>query len=157
DYGAPDSISISTVGGGIYHCKRCVCTLPLGVLKSGSVKFDPALPLSKSQAIDRLGMGKMHKAIMRFPDVFWSNSEVLSYVSQPPGELAWSLSMAKYPGAAPVVVVLHAGTHADRVEAMNAADQSAYLLARVRTMWPSAPAPVEVLSSQWGADPFSLG
>jgi monoamine oxidase len=157
DYTAPGSISIHTAGGAVYQCTRCVCTLPLGVLKAGSVEFDPELPMSKQQAIDRLGMGRMHKAIMRFPDVFWSDSEVLSYVSQPPGELAWSLSMARYPGAAPVVIAFHAGTHADQVEAMTADDLAAYLLARVRKMWPSAPAPVEVLAARWGADPFSLG
>jgi monoamine oxidase len=156
NYGTPDSITISTSTGD-YQCKRCVCTLPLGVLKAGSVQFEPALPAEKTQAIARLGMGKMHKALVRFPQVFWSNAHILSLVSQPPGELAWSLSMARYPGAAPVLVALHTGAKAVEVEAMTIPQLTDYLMMRLRKTWPTAPAPVEVLSSQWGADPFSLG
>jgi monoamine oxidase len=155
-YGIPDAITIGT-SAGTYQCKRCICTLPLGVLKAGSVHFDPALPAAKTQSIGRLGMGRMHKAIARFPDAFWTGSEVVSYVSQPPGELAWNLSLASYPGAAPVLVAFHAGSKADEIEAMGTSQLTDYLLARLRTIWPTAPAPVEVMSSQWGADPFSLG
>jgi hypothetical protein len=36
-------------------------TLPLGVLKRGSVQFTPPLPARKQQAINALGMGVLDK------------------------------------------------------------------------------------------------
>ena len=36
-------------------------TVPLGVLKKGSIQFQPALPEAKQAAIKRLGMGVMNK------------------------------------------------------------------------------------------------
>lgn len=46
---------------------RAILTLPLGVLKSGDVRFSPALPDATQGAIDRLGMGDFFKVAMRFP------------------------------------------------------------------------------------------
>jgi len=47
-------------------------TLPLGVLKTGDVKFDPPLPEAKQHAIDRLGVGQLEKVVLRFSVNFWS-------------------------------------------------------------------------------------
>ena len=44
-------------------------TLPLGVLKKGSVAFTPPLPEYKQQAIKVLGMGTENRVAMLFPKV----------------------------------------------------------------------------------------
>jgi monoamine oxidase len=56
---------------GIYHAKRVVCTIPLGVLKSGAITFQPELSESKQTAIRRLGMGVVNKVGLLFEDVMW--------------------------------------------------------------------------------------
>lgn len=48
-----------------------IVTLPLGVLKQGSVEFDPPLPPQKSKAIASLGMGVLDKVYLKYDDVFW--------------------------------------------------------------------------------------
>jgi hypothetical protein len=53
----------------------CIVALPLGVLKSKEVAFEPALPLWKSSAIDRLGSGNVHKVLMKIASPFWDESE----------------------------------------------------------------------------------
>ncbi|KAG0341157.1 hypothetical protein BG004_006122 [Podila humilis] len=63
-------VSIST-NKGIFTADIVLVTLPLGVLKSGSVTFSPPLPLKKQLAIQRLGFGTMVKVIMYFPTCFW--------------------------------------------------------------------------------------
>ncbi len=40
-----------------------VVAVPLGVLKKGSIKFAPALPARKQEAIQRLGFGLLNKVI----------------------------------------------------------------------------------------------
>lgn len=51
-----------------------IVTLPLGVLKAGTVRFDPVLPAWKTDAIRRLGVGHLEKVALRFSDVFWDDA-----------------------------------------------------------------------------------
>jgi hypothetical protein len=57
-----------------------VSTLPLGVLKSGMVSFDPPLSASKVEAMGRLGFGLLNKVVLRFDYTaagakpFWNTS-----------------------------------------------------------------------------------
>ena len=51
-----------------------VVTVPLGVLKSGDITFNPALPKNKQQAIARLGMGTLDKIYLQFDQVFWDEA-----------------------------------------------------------------------------------
>ena len=48
-----------------------ICTLPVGVLKSGSVEFIPELSAAKRHAIAETGVGNVVKVILEFPTVFW--------------------------------------------------------------------------------------
>jgi lysine-specific histone demethylase 1 len=48
-----------------------LCTVPLGVLKSGSIVFDPELPEHKLGAVQRLGFGLLNKVAMVFRHIFW--------------------------------------------------------------------------------------
>jgi lysine-specific histone demethylase 1 len=66
-----DGVSITVEGGQVFQADMALCTVPLGVLKSGSIEFDPELPQSKLGAIQRLGFGLLNKVAMVFPSVFW--------------------------------------------------------------------------------------
>jgi monoamine oxidase len=56
----------------VYHATRAVCTLPLAVLKAGSVHFDP--PLSRKQsALAHLEMGHVLKLVFRMRRPFWQD------------------------------------------------------------------------------------
>ena len=46
-------------------------TIPLGVLKARSIKFQPPLPPWKKEAIDRLGFGPIEKIVLFFKQRFW--------------------------------------------------------------------------------------
>ena len=48
-----------------------VCTLPVGVLKSGAVRFHPRLPESKLDALQGLEMGAVLKIVFHFEERFW--------------------------------------------------------------------------------------
>ena len=40
-----------------------VVTAPLGVLKAGTISFNPPLPVRKQEAIQRLGFGLLNKVL----------------------------------------------------------------------------------------------
>ena len=60
--------------GALFECDLLVVTLPLGVLKAGTVRFDPELPEWKRSAIQRMGYGSFNKVVMVFPRLFWNQS-----------------------------------------------------------------------------------
>lgn len=53
-----------------FHAARCVVTLPLGVLKSGDVMFQPR-PDDFFRALDALEMGNARRISLLFRDCFW--------------------------------------------------------------------------------------
>jgi monoamine oxidase len=46
--------------------RAVVVTVPIGVLKSGLIRFEPGLPLYFNQALDGLGMGALTKLVLAF-------------------------------------------------------------------------------------------
>jgi monoamine oxidase len=58
-----------------YFAHRVLITVPLGVLKSGQIKFSPQLT-SKSGAIDQLGFGSVIKIVLQFSEGFWKHPEL---------------------------------------------------------------------------------
>lgn len=47
--------------GSSFNADYIVCTVPLGCLKDGQVKFEPELPAWKQAAINRLEFGPLNK------------------------------------------------------------------------------------------------
>lgn len=58
-------------GDQMFQADMVLCTVPLGILKKGAIKFEPELPQRKLGAIHRLGFGLLNKVAMLFPYVFW--------------------------------------------------------------------------------------
>jgi monoamine oxidase len=63
---------------GLVRGDAAVVTVPLSLLKSGRIAFDPALPLAKQAAIERIGFGGdavLNKIFLRFPSRFWPDMQ----------------------------------------------------------------------------------
>lgn len=70
-----------------YEADMVLCTVPLGVLQRGMVKFEPELPQRKRDAIKRLGFGLLNKVVMLFPKVFWgSELDVFGHLAENPSK-----------------------------------------------------------------------
>ena len=55
------SASVECEDGHVLNADHVIVTAPLGVLKEGSIQFEPPLPEWKTGAIDRLGFGLLNK------------------------------------------------------------------------------------------------
>ncbi len=98
---------------------RMVCTLPLGVLRSGAVHFSPALPAATRRAIGRLRMGVLDKVILRFPSVFWPrDATAIGIAGGAPGTVRSFISLLGVTGQ-PVLVGLRGGSAARAMERMD--------------------------------------
>lgn len=64
---------------------HAVISVPLGVLKQGSIEFSPPLPPAKQEAIANLGVGLLNKVFVWFEESFW-DSETHAFGYVPPLE-----------------------------------------------------------------------
>ena len=67
-----DGVSIRFATGESLQVDRVLITVPLGVLKSRDIKFEPQLPLSHTIAMIGLEVGTVDKVWLRFDEVFWN-------------------------------------------------------------------------------------
>ena len=86
DYSSVSGVTVKMTDGSSLTSDYVVCTIPLGVLQSGTVKFTPELPAAKKRAMDHLKMGLLNKLYLEFPSVFWGEyTEVINHVSEKKG------------------------------------------------------------------------
>ncbi|MEM6326449.1 MAG: NAD(P)/FAD-dependent oxidoreductase [Bacteroidota bacterium] len=150
------SVTVST-NQGTFQADRAIITLPLGVLKRGAVTFDPVLPEAKRDAIGAMGMGCLNKLYLRFPDVFWADTEGLSY--QPPQGRRWSqwVNYSFYTPS-PVLIAFNAGDTARETEELTDDETVADAMDVLRRIYgTSIPEPTGFQRTRWNSDPFSFG
>eukprot|EP00879_Flechtneria_rotunda_P008939 GHRR01009360.1.p2 GENE.GHRR01009360.1~~GHRR01009360.1.p2 ORF type:complete len:299 (+),score=152.28 GHRR01009360.1:1722-2618(+) len=58
-------VKVTTAQGEVLEASLVLVTVPLGVLKQGGVKFVPALPEWKQQAVQRMGFGNFNKVVLQ--------------------------------------------------------------------------------------------
>lgn len=57
----------------VYKAKKIISSLPLGVLQSKNVIFEPPLSQEYQDSIDNIGIGVFNKLIVCFDKSFWGN------------------------------------------------------------------------------------
>lgn len=72
-----DGVSIRLGTGESLTAARAIVTVPLGVLKSDALEFEPPLPFAHRGAIAALGMGVLDKVWLRFDKPFWTTDAPL--------------------------------------------------------------------------------
>ncbi len=155
-YGA-DGVEVETDRGS-FEADAGIVTLPLGVLKAGSVRFEPELPEAKRRAIERLGMGILDKVVLRFDENFWPEEVMkIGNLSDVKGEYPEFVSLSRLTGK-PILVGLVGAGFARRVEGLSDEEVRSEILAVLRRMFgDGVPDPVEIRVTRWGKDPFALG
>ena len=140
-------------------CDRVVVTVPLSVLQTGMITFEPSLPEAKQAAIERMGMGRFEKVALRFPHRFWPKEpHVMHYLGEGKPDLFnnW-LNVAHYTDE-PLLVAHHAGSRADAVNGMGDGELVEGAMTVLQIMFGAdIPAPEAMVRTNWSADPFSQG
>jgi monoamine oxidase len=160
-YNADCGVEIDT-NKGMYRARSTICTIPLGVLKSGDVRFEPALPEQKLNAIDRIGWGTVAKVGLLFEEPFWPREQMGYGFASDNGKFPYFLNKFCFTGT-PMLETYAVGTHALRMEHHTKEKITHDVMEEIRAMFrteegikiPSKPLCTFV--SSWGTDPFSRG
>lgn len=119
-----DGVQVAA-GAQVFEGDMALCTVSLGVLKNGSIKFLPELPQRKLDGIKRLGFGLLNKVAMLFPHVFWGTDlDTFGHLAEDPshrGEFFLFYSYAPVAGG-PLLIALVAGEAAHKFESMSPTD-----------------------------------
>ncbi|OMO85492.1 Amine oxidase [Corchorus olitorius] len=151
-------------GGQEFHGDMALCTVPLGVLKKGSIEFVPELPQRKKDAIQRLGYGLLNKVAMLFPYNFWGGEiDTFGHLTEDSsmrGEFFLFYSYASVSGG-PLLVALVAGEAAVKFEMMSPVESVKRVLSILRGIFHPkgivVPDPVQAVCTRWGKDCFTYG
>jgi monoamine oxidase len=132
-----------------------IVTVPLGVLKAGSIAFDPPLSEGHTRAVNALGFGVLSKTFIRFNRRTWKTDNAFYlFMGTDPGAWAQWFTLSN---AAPIVVAFNAGDRGRAVESSPAADVTARALPIARRLFGEDILPVELRTSSWATDPYARG
>jgi polyamine oxidase len=156
-------VVVETSDGKCFEAEYAIVTLPLGVLQSDTVKFSPAFPSWKKEAIATFRMGTYLKMFIQFNETFWnSTNENMLYASPTTrGYLAeWHNIGADniHPGSN-MLLVTAIGQIASRIERQTDEETRAEVIAVLQQMFPDivVPEPIAFLYPRWGLQPYSFG
>lgn len=107
-----DGVTATTRDGQEFSADYIIVTLPLAILKSDMVTFDPALPPEKLEAIAGLGAGKVNKIILQFSESPFDDD--VSYLTTEGNSQFWWRAGVGDPSERHVWTALVAGDGAER-------------------------------------------
>lgn len=153
-----DSVSAVSIDGETITARTAVCTLPVGVLKSAAVRFEPDLPARKWHALNGLEMGSVMKILYRFSERFWP--EDLTMLScDGPVRHYWTPLYGR-DDAPPVLTAYIGGYRARALSVLTETDAAAVGLADLDRLFPDAKPSRLVEDSRridWCTDPNTRG
>lgn len=165
------AVAASGRGEAVYlHAPRTVVTLPIGVLRSGTLTITPCPP-GHAAALERLHMGEARRVVLCFRRRFWVEEGMLAPGAD--GSLD-SMGFLRNPGGTPPVWWTHApldlpvltgwlgGPVAARLTDWSTERVTAFALTGLASALrvPAALVERELVASfshDWGADPWSRG
>ncbi len=153
-----DGVRLTLAEGATLTADRVIVTVPLGVLKAGSLSFAEPLNPARRAAIDTLGMGLLNKCWLRFDRIAWPDDvDWIEWTGPETGVWAQWVSLAQAMRA-PVLLGFHAASAARRIEALSDRQTVAAAHEALKSMFGNDfPAPVAAQITRWSQDPFARG
>ncbi len=146
-----------TTSAGKFEARQVVLTVPLGVLKSGAIRFSPELPQDKQGAISRLGMGLLDKVVLRFEESFWPKSHILAFLSDQGDQWPDVFNLQPVCGQ-PVLAAFKSGRAARADERRSDAELVEALMRQLRLAFGDRAARPEAWQvTRWASDPLAGG
>lgn len=136
-----NGVKVTIESGKTFVADAAIVAVPLGVLKSNIIKFEPRLPEWKEEAIKELGVGIENKIILHFEKVFWPNVEFLGVVAETSYGCSYFLNLHKATGHS-VLVYMPAGKLAQDIEKMSDEAAANFAFIQLKKILPDASAPV---------------
>ena len=154
-----DGVAVIARDGRELAARAAISTLPVGVLRSGRVRFAPVLPEAKRAALDRVEMGPVVKLLLRFHERFWPRWANAIACATGPVTLYWPVFHGER-DAPPVLVAYATGDRARLLGRVGEAEAVEIALSDLRRLFPGSDPKRRLIAARridWSADPFASG
>lgn len=152
----PDRVTVESAGGR-WRAAKVIVTVPLGVLKSGAIRFDPPLPAGHSRAIERLGFGRFEKLVLKFDTAFWDDVDQIQVFDTPGRPFTGWYNLNRVSGS-PALMAINGGAAAEAVSGWDVDRQAAAAADLLAGIYPGRfRPPLAAQASRWWEDEFSRG
>ena len=154
---SPGGVEVVALRGGEsvrVLARRAIVTLPIAVLHEHGVRFVPALPPHKRDAIDAIGMGPVVKVMLEFQSAFWEDG-----FFQTTGDSAFPSVWSRLPQRAPVLAAWAGGDAVARLAARYR-DPIAAAIETCARIFPHVDVRAQLVdahSHDWQRDPCARG
>lgn len=146
-----------TAAGETFDGSHAIVTVPVGVLRSGAIRFSPPLSQRKRDALERLDVGNLEKVVLVWEERFWDGSvEFISAAGD--GTFPEFYDITEYAGA-PVLMGLYGGRFSREVQARWTDEEiiEGALQTLATACGCEIPPPASSAVTRWTTDPFALG
>ncbi|HNN02766.1 MAG TPA: FAD-dependent oxidoreductase [Leptospiraceae bacterium] len=152
-----DGVTVET-DQGTFKGDYALVTLPLGVLKKGTVKFDPPLPKRKQDAVNRLKMGVMNRLYLKFPKAFWPKEpELMNMYAKKREDYLDMMNFYHYLDK-PILLFFTAGNDAVEKESLSDEELIQSVMKSLKKIYgEDIPEPEDYIRKSWSKDEFSYG
>lgn len=147
-----------TTDHGLFAADSAIVTVPVGVLQSGDLEIEPALPEPVAGALGRLRMNAFEKVFLRFPTKFWDDG--VYAIRQQGDEGRWWHSWYDLSAlhGAPTLLTFAAGPAAVETRDWTEEEIVDSILTQLRRLYGERVAkPTSVHVTDWQDDPWSHG
>ncbi|PVH98183.1 hypothetical protein DM02DRAFT_596399 [Periconia macrospinosa] len=167
------AVKVECTNGEVFEGDEIVLSTPLGVLKSGSVDFQPPLPAWKQNVIERMGFGLLNKVILVYEEAFWEpHRDMFGLLNEAEHQASlnpedYSSRRGRYylfwncivTSGKPTLIALMAGEAAHYAEITSDYQLVKEVTDRLDKMFAPnhVPFPKETIVTRWSKDPFARG
>ncbi|MEM9246289.1 MAG: NAD(P)/FAD-dependent oxidoreductase, partial [Cyanobacteria bacterium P01_F01_bin.153] len=133
-----------------------IVTVPIGVLRSGQITFEPDLPHLHQQALRYMDMGLLNKVVLQFPRVFWPKS--VDFVAMFNSSFRPIFINYAHYKQVPTLVGLVGGQAAHEIEALPDAAIAQKICSELKQFLKvDVPEPTKVFVQRWKQEEFARG
>lgn len=143
-----------------YETTHVILAVPLHVLQTGQIRFEPELPEARRELLERAAMGDLEKVVLRYGERWWVGSfGATLFLDETPGRYPLCTDFTAHAGA-PTLVCFTGGAFSEE-ERAEASDEEVLAgtlenLARVLER-ESLPEPTATRLTRWSSDPLAGG
>ncbi|XP_067676399.1 uncharacterized protein [Haliotis asinina] len=156
-------VTVATQNGNVFTADVVIVTFSIGVLKSGSVIFNPPLPDWKIHNLYRVSLENYLSVYLKFPNTssrFWDDTEYILYADERRGVFpVWQNLEADglFPNGTNILQMVTQGEVADRVSNMNNTEITAEVMGILRRVYTNVVDPEDVFITNWKSNPLYRG
>ncbi len=145
-------------GDGVERGSHVIVTVPLAVLRSGSIAFTPELPDPTRVAMARLGVGRFEKVALTLREPLTGAAAPAPIAVIDDRQRGWPfvLDLQQW-SSQPGLVALTVGDHARRTARLSPDERIAEVIDLASEIAGRRIEPLDAVATDWTNDPFSRG